>query len=283
MPEFKQQKNDYDIFIAFVGTLAQYTFTHPIWSSKISEQKTGIALKINFQNLPTLYRGYWLHVARAYPVALTQVSVGHYIEKTYPAANENLTTFYAGFVGGVLSAPIVTATDAVMTRQKLETGPNRFMWNATKALYNDKGYRGFTTSLGSTAIRNGGRAAAYFSVFPTTYQLAKENLATTSLTPTQKSITANIFSISTATFFATIATNPSDVIKTVQQSDKKVLSTMEAVKKIYREAGGRGFFRGMRHRLLSRAIEVVAMGEALHYIPALLNTEHQDPSLKLKP
>lgn len=54
---------------------------------------------------------------------------------------------------------------------------------------------------------------------------------------------------------AAAATTPLDVCKTVlnTQQDVKVQGMMDAIKQIYRHGGMKGFFRGLRARVLFQA------------------------------
>lgn len=278
--ENKNYPKWYDLATATIGTIGQYTFIHPIWSAKISAQTHDKPpLKLSVGNLPALYRGYWLHVMRALPVSATQIYVGNSVRKLFPVSNEQITSFYSGCLGGVMSAPIVTVTDAIMTQQKHKAASAAAV---TKSIYKERGLSGFFSGLTSTAIRNGGRSAAYFSVFPWTYDVAVSATAGYSLSKNEKAVAANVVATSVSGLFATVATNPPDVIKTVQQNallDKKqktVLSTTEAIKQIYQTRGPLGFFSGVTHRLASRTIEVFIMGQALKTVPKVLDAMFGD-------
>lgn len=265
----------YAFTTAAIGTVMQYTFIHPIWSMKISAQSENpVKLTLSAKNLPVLFRGYWLHVARAFPVASTQIGVASKLKKEFTFNNEASESLAAGFVGGVLSGPIVTATDGIMTQQKLHGGS---VFSNAKAIYAQRGISGFLTGLTSTAARNGGRAASYFSVFPLLYNYLLEKAQNSDQSFATSTLVANVGATAGAGFFATATTNPPDVIKTIQQNEllnserPRTVTPRQAMAIVYQRKGIWGFFAGMQHRIASRSIEVFLMGQAIIWIPRFLD------------
>lgn len=281
MPDDKSKKSTmpayYSLITASLGTVMQYVFVHPIWSAKISAQSTDGSdpIKFRLKNLPLLYRGFLLHVARAMPAAGVQVCVGNAINDLVPNKKENVRLLYAGFIGGVASAPLVTVTDIVMMQQKRLGGNAKQQY---KTIVDNKGVRGLLTGLPSTAIRNGGRTVSYFAIFPGVHHHLYTYMQTQySASSSQKTVVANIGATAAAGLFATFVTNPPDVIKTIQQNNvlnpkmKESMSIIAAAINVYNSKGVKGFFSGTGHRLISRCIESFVMGHSLKHIPKLLD------------
>lgn len=275
--ELKSPSNPHSLATAFVGTVAQYIFVHPIWSMKISAQSIEPdhkPIRWTLRDLPTLYRGVSLHIARALPVSMVQVGVGNALNRGAFIQNETYRIFYSGFLGGVASAPIVTITDTVMTQQKLYGGTSL---HSSRMILNQKGPLALFTGLSMTAVRNGGRTASYFALFPKTQEWLEHVAGRYTSSSVQQTVYSNLGATFIAGVFSTIVTNPPDVIKTIQQNtilkdanSKETLSVRSAIRYIYNAKGGAGFFSGMGHRLASRSIEAFVMGQALQYVPRIL-------------
>ncbi|PVV03034.1 hypothetical protein BB560_002498 [Smittium megazygosporum] len=125
---------------------------------------------------------------------------------------------------------------------------------ALKSIYATRGIRGFFDGAVSTAIRDAPYAGIYFAIYESTKRFGRSVSLHYNLHLPEPVITATSGMIGGIT--ASYITQPFDVVKTRMQIKPDVYhNVMQSFKKIYREEGIYGFFRGISLRILRKGIQ----------------------------
>lgn len=222
------------LFSGSVAGALEVLANHPFWTIKTRVQK-----KEDFTLNPrVLYRGILASAASEVPITAIQLGLNRGLQLYAFGDQKDLSAsqrLASAFTAGVGSAFISCPTEMVITAQgTLESN----FYTAGLQVFQQRGFKGFYTSLPATGMREGLFTAFFLGVTP---------LVKTWLRPySTNENSLHIFSGVISGVAATVVSQLFDTVKTDQQTVglNQPVNFNSSVKKIYRESGVLGFFKG---------------------------------------
>lgn len=165
-------------------------------------------------------------------------------------------TFMAGAMSRVFAGIIVSPLTVIKTRMEFDAlnVNSTSMWQILVKIVNVDGVQGLYRGLVATMCRD----APYSGLYVLFYSRLKEKVGAEK--DGLRSVVVHFGCGVIASLGATCVTHPADTIKTRLQlhsdgkSLKYKLNMRSAIRRLYVEEGGRGFFRGFVPRMMKRAI-----------------------------
>ncbi|GGI78247.1 hypothetical protein GCM10007966_03680 [Legionella impletisoli] len=253
--------------IGSIAGAAEVLIDHPLWTIKTRIQ-SGQPFTLN----PSLlYRGVLPNAASMIPITSVQVGLNRFVQNVWSHKTNNQSSterILSSFVAGVGSSFISCPTEMAMTYQSKAGGS---FCTAVNSLVKEGGWRCLFTGLPATALRDGKFAAFFLAGIP----MIKTQIRPYYSNEEEATFVAGLG----AGACATLVSQGHDTLKTEQQAATPVgsLSYRNAVKQIYSNAGGYGFFKGVIPRGSRVVSAITIMGLVCEKMEAKFsqyNAEH---------
>lgn len=245
--------------IGSIVGFANITINLPLWAIKIR-----IQCDLPFTVDPRiLYKGYTMLLATTVPIAALEIFNTSRIEKIL---NEEKTVssqerVFSSFLGGISSSLIGNPLNLIATQQhKHGTTP----LNTTKNMIRQFGIKSIYIGLPASTMTHGLFACAFYGIFPIIKEYARKY--------THSEGTAYIFAGVLAGISTAVLTHPLDLIKTIQHrnSDQKgEHSFIYSFRKIYKNKGSVGLFKGFVPRTLGMCSTVLVAGTTADVVESI--------------
>eukprot|EP00742_Colponemidia_sp_Colp-10_P008613 GILJ01009340.1.p1 GENE.GILJ01009340.1~~GILJ01009340.1.p1 ORF type:complete len:299 (+),score=33.48 GILJ01009340.1:41-898(+) len=174
----------------------------------------------------------------------------------YVDKNSGLHNFATGAFARVLVTSVTCPLTVVKTRFE-STLRNEYggVFNALLTIHRKEGIKSLFSGIVPTILRDGPSSGLYFLF----YQKIRSNIQTSSYS-SYSSTSINFVSGAISGVLVTLATHPADVVKTRVQLQRPLEGgalyyngTLDAIKKIWRDEGIHGFYKGVTARALRKA------------------------------
>lgn len=247
-----------------ISAAIEVILDHPFWSLKTRYQNDNIPKNQKFTLDPRiLYRGFLPNIVSMVPITALQVGTAQGLKTALHPNDENppsdLNMLSYNAAGGAFSSIVSGPTELAMTRQTTQMG----FINTLKHTYQEHGYKGLTTGMFGTAMRD-----AKFTVgfgFGAPY-------LTNQFAPYMQEYMAKITGGLSAGIICALASQPWDTLKSIQQTRVKTMTPMlDLAKSTYQKEGVKGFYKGSSFRMARVASAVMIMGEANERVQRSLN------------
>ncbi|XP_053980438.1 mitochondrial glycine transporter-like isoform X1 [Hylaeus volcanicus] len=212
---------------------------------------------IKKENVFGLWRGMTPSITRVIPGVGLYFSSMHWLKHTFHLKDPITPTeaMLLGITARSMSGALVIPITVVKTRFESDVYKYNSIREALKLIYKQEGVRGLSSGLVPTLLRD----APFSGLYLMFYTQLKNIVAETDL-PGDKSSAPVHFSCGIlAGIFASIVTQPADVIKTkMQLYPNEFTGVRSAIFRVYEKYGMFGYFKGIVPRMLRRTL-VTAM------------------------
>ncbi|KAH8388406.1 hypothetical protein KR093_005774 [Drosophila rubida] len=163
---------------------------------------------------------------------------------TKVTSHNNLNYVLSGSLATMVHDAISNPTDVIKQRMQMYNSPYTSVIRCMRDVYQKEGLHAFYRSYWTQLVMN----IPYQTIHFTTYEFLQNRLNV------ERKYTPMVHMVAGAAAGASAAaiTTPLDVVKTLLNTQETGLTKgmIEAIRKIYRMAGPRGFFKGMTARVL---------------------------------
>ncbi|XP_076650734.1 mitochondrial glycine transporter isoform X1 [Halictus rubicundus] len=212
---------------------------------------------IQKENVFGLWRGMTPSITRVIPGVGLYFSTLHWLKHTFQLKDPLTSTeaMFLGITARSMSGALLIPITVVKTRYESEVYKYNSIREALRLIYKQEGVRGLSSGLVPTLLRD-----APFSGLYLMFYTRLKNIAVEADLPCAKLSAPIHFSCGIlAGIFASIATQPADVIKTkMQLYPNEFTGVRVAAFRIYKKYGVLGYFKGIVPRMLRRTL-VTAM------------------------
>lgn len=233
---------------------------HPFWVLATRAQ-TGLPFTLQPQ---VIYRGLAVHCIGAFPVDVLQVTVSRVVFERVLSKelSENQRRLIGGFTGGVVSNLFNCPMDQVMTwQQKSKSGPKE----AILDIYRTRQIQGFFNGFVALSFREGIYCTGIFAAVPLIAKECKFHQLPESQTTLISGLASGILT--------TIASHPWEVIRSKMQFSLEKISMRSVVKNILEENGYKGFFTGLKYRVIRVTSSVFFLGNLTRFFENFFEME----------
>eukprot|EP01117_Protostelium_nocturnum_P011763 TRINITY_DN4289_c0_g1_i1.p1 TRINITY_DN4289_c0_g1~~TRINITY_DN4289_c0_g1_i1.p1 ORF type:complete len:298 (-),score=90.72 TRINITY_DN4289_c0_g1_i1:200-1093(-) len=229
---------------------------------------------VKYEGTTTLWRGLPPTLLMSVPAGAMYFTAYEYLKRIIKKNTElgyMATPMLAGFGARTVTAAITSPLELIRTNLQA-TSPNSLknegVYNLTKRLISKQGWRGLWGGLPPTLLRDAPFSAFYWSTFEYFRRIFHSKI--------ESQFLIDFISGAIGGMVAAGMTNPIDVIKTRRQmrlgSETGVSgSSMEITRKIWKEEGYSGFFRGFLPRVAKVAPACAIMISCYEGTKAFLN------------
>ncbi|XP_076293465.1 mitochondrial glycine transporter isoform X2 [Lasioglossum baleicum] len=212
---------------------------------------------IQKENVFGLWRGITPSITRVIPGVGLYFSTLHWLKHTFQLKDPLTSTeaMFLGITARSMSGALLIPITVVKTRYESEVYKYNSIREALRLIYKQEGVRGLSSGLVPTLLRD-----APFSGLYLMFYTRLKNIAEEADLPCAKSSAPIHFSCGIlAGIFASIITQPADVIKTkMQLYPNEFTGVRIAAFRVYKKYGVLGYFKGIVPRMLRRTL-VTAM------------------------
>ncbi|OAD60049.1 Solute carrier family 25 member 38 [Eufriesea mexicana] len=264
-------KEDYPILKSFVAGSLSGTFS-TILFQPLDLVKTRLQSKVNLhldtpksgtlntvihiiknENVLGLWRGMTPSITRVVPGVGLYFSSLHWLKHTLHLKDPLTPTeaLLLGITARSMSGALLIPITVVKTRFESEIYKYNSVGEALKLIYKQEGVRGLSSGLVPTLLRD----APYSGLYLTFYTQLKNIVTETDIVCTKLSAPIHFSCGILAGIFASIVTQPADVIKTkMQLYPNEFRDVRVAVFRVYKKYGVLGYFKGIVPRMLRRTL-----------------------------
>lgn len=212
---------------------------------------------IQKENVFGLWRGMTPSITRVIPGVGLYFATLHWLKHTFQLQDPLTSTeaMFLGITARSMSGALLIPITVVKTRYESEVYKYNSIREALRLIYKQEGVRGLSSGLVPTLLRD-----APFSGLYLMFYTRLKNIAVEADLPCAKSSAPIHFSCGIlAGIFASIITQPADVIKTkMQLYPNEFTGVRIAAFRVYKKYGVLGYFKGIVPRMLRRTL-VTAM------------------------
>ncbi|CAK9834125.1 Mitochondrial glycine transporter [Anthophora retusa] len=217
---------------------------------------------IKNENVFGLWKGMTPSITRVVPGVGLYFSLLHWLKHTLHLKDPLTPTeaLLLGITARSMSGALLIPITVVKTRFESDVYRYNSIGQALKLIYKQEGIRGLSSGLVPTLLRD----APYSGLYLTFYTQLKNIISKTdmpcSISPAPIHFSCGIL----AGIFASIITQPADVIKTkIQLYPNEFKGVRNAVFRVYKKYGMLGYFKGIVPRMLRRTL-VTAMAWTIY-------------------
>ncbi|XP_017797717.1 PREDICTED: solute carrier family 25 member 38-like [Habropoda laboriosa] len=212
---------------------------------------------IKNENVFGLWRGMTPSITRVVPGVGLYFSSLHWLKHTLHLKDPLTPTeaLLLGITARSMTAALLIPITVVKTRFESDVYRYKSVGQALKLIYKQEGVRGLSSGLIPTLLRD----APYSGLYLTFYTQLKNVISKTDLPCSISSAPIHFSCGILAGIFASIVTQPADVIKTkIQLYPNEFKGVRNAAFRVYKKYGMLGYFKGIVPRMLRRTL-VTAM------------------------
>ncbi|XP_017752569.1 PREDICTED: solute carrier family 25 member 38 isoform X1 [Eufriesea mexicana] len=281
-------KEDYPILKSFVAGSLSGTFS-TILFQPLDLVKTRLQSKVNLhldtpksgtlntvihiiknENVLGLWRGMTPSITRVVPGVGLYFSSLHWLKHTLHLKDPLTPTeaLLLGITARSMSGALLIPITVVKTRFESEIYKYNSVGEALKLIYKQEGVRGLSSGLVPTLLRD----APYSGLYLTFYTQLKNIVTETDIVCTKLSAPIHFSCGILAGIFASIVTQPADVIKTkMQLYPNEFRDVRVAVFRVYKKYGVLGYFKGIVPRMLRRTLMTAMAWTVYEEVAKFLN------------